>query len=175
MKKELIKKLNTFGLLAMTDTELTKITGFELNESCPVYRSAKELLRRQTTKELKKISSSKDAYELLRFTENEPVEHFNVIYLRRNNTVISVENISKGGICGTVADSAIIIKKAILADAKGIILSHNHPSGETQPSDADKQITNKIKQAALLFDIAILDHVIISNRGYFSFADEGPM
>jgi len=98
---------------------------------------------------------------------------FVAIFLNRANKVKHYEVISTGGITGTVADPRVIFKKALAADAVGIILFHNHPSGNLQPSKADEELTKKIVQAATLFDIRILDHIIVSEYGYFSFADEG--
>ena len=83
------------------------------------------------------------------------------------------EIISRGGITGTVADPRIILKKAVEEGATSIVLSHNHPSGNLKPSRADEELTQKIKQAASFFDIRVLDHVIVSDEGYYSFADEG--
>ena len=100
-------------------------------------------------------------------------EVFGVVFLNRANRVNHYEVISIGGITGTVADPRIIFKKALAEDAVCIILFHNHPSGNLQPSRADEELTKKIIQAAKLFDIRILDHIIVSEYGYFSFADEG--
>ena len=100
-------------------------------------------------------------------------EVFGVVYLNQGNRVKHHEVISVGGLTGTVADPRIIFKKALAADATSLILFHNHPSGNLQPSIADKVLTRKIIEAAKLFDIRILDHIIVSEYGYFSFADEG--
>jgi DNA repair protein RadC len=81
--------------------------------------------------------------------------------------------VSEGGMTGTVADPRIILKKALENDATALILCHNHPSGNLKPSNADETLTQKIKQAAAFFDIRIMDHIIVSNEGFFSFADEG--
>jgi DNA repair protein RadC len=98
---------------------------------------------------------------------------FAVVYLNRGNRIISLETISEGGLTGTVADPRIILKKALEQDATALVLCHNHPSGNLMPSKADEQLTHKIKQAAALMDIQVLDHIIVSQEGYFSFADEG--
>ena len=95
------------------------------------------------------------------------------IYLNRSNKIVYETVISEGGLTGTVADPRIILKQALEHDAVSIILSHNHPSGSLKPSKQDELLTNKIKQAALLMDIQVLDHIIVSEAGYFSFADEG--
>ena len=100
-------------------------------------------------------------------------ELFAVIFLNRANKIKHFEIISRGGITGTVADPRLILKKAIEEDATSIVLSHNHPSGNLMPSRADEDITQKIKMAASYFDIKVLDHIIVSEEGYFSFADEG--
>ncbi len=100
-------------------------------------------------------------------------EVFAVLFLNRSNKVNHFEVISKGGITDTVADPRIILKRALEENAVNIILCHNHPSGNLKPSRADRQLTYKIKEAAAFFDIKVLDHIIVSNDGYFSFADEG--
>ena len=83
------------------------------------------------------------------------------------------EIVSKRGITGTVADPRVILKKAILEDTVSLILCHNHPSGNLQPSKADQDLTKKLKEAAKLLDISLFDHIIVSENGYFSFADAG--
>src|SRR4029077_15954838 len=100
-------------------------------------------------------------------------EVFGVVFLNRANKINHFEIISRGGITGTVADPRIILKKALEEDAVNIILCHNHPSGNLQPSKADEELTAKIKEAASYFDIKVLDHIIVSDNGYFSFSDEG--
>jgi DNA repair protein RadC len=100
-------------------------------------------------------------------------EVFVVVYLNRSNRIIQYQVISSGGITGTVADPRIILKKAVELDAINLILSHNHPSGSLKPSKADEELTFKIKEAAKYFDMKVLDHVIVSQEGYYSFADEG--
>ena len=100
-------------------------------------------------------------------------EVFTVVYLNAANRILHEEIISEGGITGTVADPRIILKKALQQNATAIILSHNHPSGNLKPSRADEMLTQKIKEAASLLDIKVIDHIITSQDGYFSFADEG--
>lgn len=124
------------------------------------------------------ITSAYDAYiELMRFYDDGKIglkEFFFVMYLNQSNRVLGVYPLSEGGITGTVADPRIILSVALKVAAAGIILSHNHPSSNLTPSDADKKITHKIKEAGKLLDINVLDHIIVSpeNR-YYSFADEG--
>jgi DNA repair protein RadC len=93
--------------------------------------------------------------------------------LNRANKINDFKIISEGGITGTVADPRIILKKALEQDAVSIILCHNHPSGSLKPSRADEELTFKIKEAAKYFDIKVLDHLIVGDDGYYSFADEG--
>ncbi len=124
-----------------------------------------------------KITTSVDAYEILQKIWNrdkiELVEEFKVLLLNRSNKVLGVLDASSGGITGTVADPRIILTAAIKANAVGIVLSHNHPSGSLKPSRADEELTVKIKEAARFLDMTVLDHIIITSEGYYSFADEG--
>lgn len=139
--------------------------------------AALELGRRRKDAEIperKKLNSSKDAYELMyESLVDLPHEEFWVIFLNRANQVIKKDRISIGGISGTVADVRMIFKMSVENLACGIILVHNHPSGNPQPSSADKQLTQKLKEGGKLLDVPILDHLIFSDTGYFSFADEG--
>ena len=124
-----------------------------------------------------KITSSVDAYEILQKIWNrdkiELVEEFKVLLLNRSNKVLGVLDASSGGITGTVADPRIILTAAIKANAVGIVLSHNHPSGSLKPSRADEELTVKIKEAARFLDMTVLDHIIITREGFYTFADEG--
>ena len=126
-----------------------------------------------------KINSSKDIYDALKqvWNENkiEMLEEFKVILLNRGNRIIGVYDASSGGITGTVADPRLILATAIKSLAVSIVLSHNHPSGNLKPSRSDEELTKKIKVAASYHDITVLDHIIISREGYYSFADEGRM
>jgi DNA repair protein RadC len=100
-------------------------------------------------------------------------EVFAVLFLNQANRIIHFETVSSGGLTGTVADPRVILKKALDEQAVSIILCHNHPSGSLHPSQADRELTNKIREAARFFDIKLLDHIIVSTEGYLSFADEG--
>jgi len=100
-------------------------------------------------------------------------EVFAVIFLNQANKINHFDIISEGGITGTVADPRIILKLALQHEAVSLVLCHNHPSGNLRPSRADEALTNKIKEAAKYFDIKVLDHIIVSNEGYYSFADQG--
>ena len=124
-----------------------------------------------------KVNSSKDIYNILKqvWDENkiDMLEEFKVIFLNRANRVTGVYDASSGGITGTVADPRLILAAAIKSLSVSIVLSHNHPSGNLKPSRADEELTLKIKEAANYHDINVLDHIIISSEGYYSFADEG--
>jgi DNA repair protein RadC len=101
------------------------------------------------------------------------VEQFKVLFLNRANKVLCLYNLSSGGITGTVADPRLIYSAALKVNALSLILCHNHPSGSLKPSDADKQLTQKIKNAGSYFDMKVFDHLIITSEAYFSFNDEG--
>lgn len=125
-----------------------------------------------------KISSSKDAYEQFKVLfENDMgldmVESFYVLYLSNQNNVIGWIKLSQGGITGTLADKRLIFAYALNCLATCIVIAHNHPSGALKPSQADINLTNSIKKAGNLLDIQLLDHLILSSEGYYSFADEG--
>lgn len=139
--------------------------------------AAFELARRRKnidTKEDQKISSSKDAFEILNEKLADlPHEEFWMVLLNRANKVIKLESISKGGITGTVVDVRIIAKTAIENNTSSVILAHNHPSGNLKPSQNDLDITKKIKEALRIFDITLFDHLIIGDANYYSFTDEG--
>ena len=124
-----------------------------------------------------KINSSKDAAELLTALWNENkidfVEQFKVLLLNRANRVLGIIELSTGGVTGTVADPKLVFVAALRGNCTGIIISHNHPSGNLEPSKADEELTQKIKNAGLFLDIKLLDHVIVTSSGYYSFADEG--
>lgn len=125
-------------------------------------------------KELNQIKCSKDVKDLLLpYFIDLLHEEFFCIFLNRANKVIKIEQISKGGISGTVTDVRIILKNAVLYTASGIIVAHNHPSGNLNPSESDTKITQKIKEAGNLMDVQLLDHIIIANEDYYSFADNG--
>jgi DNA repair protein RadC len=128
---------------------------------------------------LPKIGDSKDVESYLRecFDPNtiEHVESFVILLLNRANNVLGWCKISQGGVAGTVADPKVIFQVAISANASAIILSHNHPSGNFRPSDTDLSMTNKLKEPGNLLDIQVLDHVILTSEGSYSFADNGKM
>ncbi|MBS1598403.1 MAG: JAB domain-containing protein [Bacteroidetes bacterium] len=126
-----------------------------------------------------KIKNSKDAYEIFYQTWDknkiELQEQFKVMLLNRANKVLGIYEMSTGGITGTVADPKLIYAVVLKSSAVNIILAHNHPSGSLDPSKADLELTSKISEAGKYFDIKVLDHIIISEEGYHSFADSGEL
>jgi DNA repair protein RadC len=139
--------------------------------------AALELGRRRRAEEaveLTKITSSKVIFELMQPIIGElPHEEFWIVYLNNSNKVILKTQLSKGGITGTVVDVRLVFKMAFELGATSLILCHNHPSGSLQPSEADKQITQKLKRAGESLEIYILDHLIVTETSYFSFVDQG--
>ena len=121
-----------------------------------------------------RVCCSKDAYEILRhvFPSLEHREYFYILCMNRANQLLGFHQVSMGGLTGTVTDIRIIFQVAIKANASGLIIAHNHPSGTLQPSDADLKITRKIKEAGVFLDISLLDHLILGFDGYLSMADE---
>ena len=123
-----------------------------------------------------KITCSSDAVGLLRSIWSEDIqfrEEFNILLLNRANAVLGWFNVSKGGTAGTVVDPKVIFSTALKCNAHGIILCHNHPSGNLKPSVADLQLTTKLKNGGALLEITILDHIILTSESSYSFADEG--
>ena len=139
--------------------------------------AALELGRRRRTEEArekKKISSSSCVFELMQpFIGELPHEEFWIIFLNNSNKVLDQAQLSRGGITGTLVDVRLAMRRAVELGATAIILSHNHPSGNVSPSPADQQLTEKVQRAGEMLDIQVLDHVIVAEKSYFSFADEG--
>ncbi len=132
--------------------------------------------RRKLSEALERVAirGSKDAFDLFHpIVADIPHEEFWVLHLNRANKVIGQERTSMGGVSGTVVDVKLIMKSALANLSSSIILCHNHPSGNNKPSENDKQITNKVKAACEMLDIALLDHIIVAGNVYLSFADEG--
>lgn len=177
LSKDMLNKyendLNAFGKLSLSD--LTQFKGIGEAKAISVI-AALELGRRRKLAEVKKkviIKSSEDIFnEFADILSDLNHEEFWIVLLNRGNKIIKKYKLSQGGLTGTVTDVRLIIKEAILNLASGIILLHNHPSGNLNPSEQDKEITMKISDAAKLFDINVLDHLIIGEGKYFSFADE---
>ncbi|RNI24061.1 JAB domain-containing protein [Rufibacter latericius] len=129
--------------------------------------------------ELRRITCSEDCAAAFRQNwetdKIEFVEQFKVLLLNRNNRVLAEYGVSTGGVSGTVVDIKLILAAALLSCASAIILGHNHPSGNTQPSAADKTMTKRVKEAAAHMDIAVLDHIILTLDAFYSFADDGEL
>jgi DNA repair protein RadC len=127
--------------------------------------------------ELMKITSSRDAYEIFKRVFNADTfdwcEEVVMLCVNNSNKVVGFYKVSSGGMTGTVIDVRMIFTTALQCLATGVIIAHNHPSGTLIPSEADKAITKKIKEAGIFLDIKILDHLIITDENYFSFVDEG--
>lgn len=166
--------LNDLGKLSIN--ELIKFKGIGEAKAISIVAALELGRRRKETKIAKreKITTSKDVYELMRPSMMDlPHEEFWMLMLNRANSVIKKELISRGGIAGTVVDSKLIFKTALENYACSIIICHNHPSGNLKPSEQDIKITKNIKEAGKIMEIQLLDHLIITERGFYSFADEG--
>lgn len=166
--------LNELGKKTVNDFKQFKGIG---EAKAITISAAMELGRRRketgSEEKLKVITSSDAAAIFKPLLSDLPHEEFWILLLNRNNLVLDKLMVSQGGLSGTVIDVRIILKMALEKLACSIILCHNHPSGNLIPSEADKEITRKIKEAGKHMDIPVLDHVIIGNGSYFSFADEG--
>ena len=166
--------LNELGRIGVTD--LTQFKGIGEAKAITILAALELGRRRQVTKvkERPKITSSNDAYNCL-YADMQDLSHeeFKILLLNRNNQVTKIETISQGGVAGTVVDPKVVFKKALDAQASAIILCHNHPSGNLKPSQQDLDITKKLVLAGKTLEISVLDHLIISDKGYFSFLDEG--
>lgn len=163
-------------LARLTVRDLMKIKGVGEAKAITIV-SALELGRRRKDllgEEKPKISGSKDIYDLLKAELLDiPHEAFWIVLLNRANRVIKKHQISQGGVAGTVADPKIIFKIALEELASGVILAHNHPSGNVTASQADIDLTRKLKESGKLLEIQIIDHIIFAGKKYMSFADEG--
>lgn len=166
------------ALSRLTVKDMAQFKGIGKVKAITIVAALELGSRRATAQavEKKKITSSKDAVEVFKGQLADlPYEEFWIMMLDRANKIIDIENISKGGISGTVVDARIIFKNAIQNLASGIILCHNHPSGNNKPSQNDISLTRKLKDAGMLLDINVLDHIIISGSSFYSFADEGAL
>lgn len=173
-------------ILASTQNNLSELGKLSVNQLCKfngigeakaiTIIAALELGRRRRLEnalERTKITSSRSVFELMQPIIGElPHEEFWIIYLNNSNKVIDKLQLSKGGITGTLVDVRLTLKKALELGAVALILAHNHPSGTLKPSMADKNLTQKLKTASESLDIKVLDHLIVTEMSYFSFADE---
>ncbi len=175
-------------LLASVNNDLQRLGGLSIKEilklktkgigeaKAVIIAAALELGIRRNAADNKRdvITQSSDVAAFLKAKlEYKKHEVFAVLFLNQANKIMHYEVLSEGGITGTIADPRIILRKALSHDAVNLILCHNHPSGSIKPSRADKELTTKIKEAAALFDMTVLDHIIVSADGHYSFADEG--
>lgn len=167
-------KLNVLARQSVKDLQKTKGIG---PAKAIVIKAALQLavcLAGENLGQLNRLSSSREVAEYLRQRlQHENHEVFLALYLNQGNKIMGLETISEGGMTATVVDVRIVVRKALEYHATSIILCHNHPSGNLQPSQSDRKLTDRIKAAAQLLDITVLDHLIVSDRGYYSFADEG--
>ena len=178
LSRELLQlgKNNLGQLSRLSIKELMKIKGIG-EVKATILTAALELGRRRNMESLLEkpvIKESRDIANYLKvLLQDLSHEVFAVAFLNRANRINHFEIVSEGGITGTVADPRLILKKALEEEAVSLILCHNHPSGNLKPSKADEELTLKIKEASRYFDIRVLDHIIVSDEGWFSFADEG--
>ncbi|MFP4488593.1 MAG: RadC family protein [Bacteroidales bacterium] len=178
LAREILKiagnNLNRLGKLDVHD--LVELKGIGTAKAINIL-AALELGRRRKSAEIiesAKIRSSNDVYTIFHpLLADLTHEEFWLLYLNRSNKILSRYKLSQGGISGTITDVRLLIKKAVELLASAVIICHNHPSGNLEPSEADTRITQKIKEAAGYFDISLLDHLIITDNGYYSYADNG--
>ena len=167
-------KNNLHELAKLSINDLKKYKGIGEAKAIAIV-AALELGRRRKDIEVFKrefVRSSKDAYTHIAGKLSDlPHEEFWILLLNRSNKIIKTEFIGRGGVSGTVADVRIILKSAVEHLASSIVLAHNHPSGNLEPSKEDINLTNKVKQAAALFDVNVVDHIIVADASYYSFAD----
>ena len=168
---------NNLGALGrVTVHELMKIKGIGEAKAITIVAALELGRRRQAATLLPKtvITSSQEVAGYLQsLLKDRDREIFAVLFLNQSNKIIHFEIVSEGGITGTVADPRVILRKALEINTVNLILCHNHPSGSLRPSRADIDLTLKMREAARLLDIKVLDHIIVSDAGYYSFADEG--
>lgn len=164
--------LNELGKRSMAD--LMEFSGIGEAKAVTIL-AALELGRRRRAEEVmekKKVTSSRSVFELMQPLIGElPHEEFWILYLNNSNRILEYSQLSKGGITGTLVDARLIFKNALQLGAVALILAHNHPSGGLRPSESDIQLTQKLKRAGESLDIKVLDHLIITEKAYFSFAD----
>ena len=168
---------NDLGILGrMNVPELKKFKGIGEAKAVTIVAALELGRRRKVSKEVKrdKITSSREAVDLMQPLLGDLLhEEFWVIFLNRANNIITKQQISIGGMSGTVADPRMIFKAALDQKAVSIVLCHNHPSGNNQPSASDIQLTKNISEAGKILEITVLDHIIVTQHGFYSFADEG--
>jgi DNA repair protein RadC len=169
---------NLIALHKLTIKDFTKINGIGPAKAITIQAALELGKRRHMENIIEKnvLTNAKSVSEYLKtILQNETKEFFVAVYLNQSNKVLGYDKISEGGITGTIADPRIIFKNALDNNAVKIILCHNHPSGSLKPSEADIKLTDKLIEAGKFLDIKIADHIIVSDTGYFSFANEGIM
>lgn len=176
--KDLLEKGNQslLELSKLSLADIKKIKGIGEKKAVTIIAALEIGKRRQLSQAMERprINNSKSSYDILvTYFLDSVVEQFYVMYLSNNNAVLSVEKMSEGGMTSTMVDARIIFKRALeLNNVTKIVLAHNHPSGNLTPSQADKLLTQRIKESGKLLDIELLDHVIVGHNQYYSFADE---
>lgn len=178
LSKRILQSLdnNINKLAKLSVNDLMKFKGVGEAKAITIIASLELGRRRKTADVLEKenVGGSKDAFQILQLKlEDLPHEEFWVILLNRANKVIDTKLIGRGGVSSTVVDSKVIFSFALESLASGIILGHNHPSGNLKPSNSDIRLTKKIVDAGKIMEVPILDHIIVGDNEYFSFADEG--
>lgn len=170
---------NLHSMARFTIADFTKIKGIGPAKAVTIKAALELGIRKEADRlSFRKtvIRSSSDTVNFLQLMlQDEPVEKFVAIFVNRGNRVLAAENFSAGGLTGAVVDIRPIARRALELGATGVIISHNHPSGNTKPSDADLQVTKKVKQGLAALDIALIDHIIVSDEGFHSFADSGTL
>lgn len=169
---------NLNKLFKLTSNDLMTIHGIGKAKAVSVMAALELGRRRHATEYFDRmvVSSSRDVAVYMRtLLRDQPAEVFAVLYLTVSNRVKHFANLSEGGMTAAMADPRLIIRKALEVHAVNLILCHNHPSGSLEPSQSDRMITRKISDAAKLFDINVIDHLIVSEEGYYSFADDGQL
>lgn len=178
LSRHILSKVNDdlFSLARLTIQDLKKFKGIGEAKAISII-AALELGRRRKDSEpiqRPKITCSQDIYELMKpDLQDEQIEYFYLVLLSRSNQVLKKHLISQGGTAGTVVDTKLVFKAALEYLAQSIILVHNHPSGNLKPSEQDKRLTERLVKVGREMDLPVLDHVIFTDVGYFSFADEG--
>jgi DNA repair protein RadC len=178
LSKRILQSLgnNLNGLAKLSVNDLIKFKGIGEAKAISIIASLELGRRRRTADVLEKdnIGGSKDAFKVLQLKlEDLPHEEFWVMLLNRANKVIDTKLVGRGGVSSTVVDSKVIFSFALESLASGIILAHNHPSGNLKPSNSDIRLTKKLVDAGKIMEVPILDHIIVGDNDYFSFADEG--
>lgn len=177
LAKRILKSVNhsLMDLGKISVRQLMRFKGIGEAKAVTIAAALEIGRRRQEARpeKITKINDSKDVYHVLQPLLSE-LEHeeFWVLYLNNANSILYRSQLSKGGITGTLVDIRLVLKKALELGAVSLILAHNHPSGTLRPSEADKKITQKLREASTVLDIKVLDHLIITGTDYFSFADQ---